>query len=501
MVGLLKYKRYAAYQLGFSFVGLAIWLIRNFGEVTLGQLFFHLVWGGEALLSIDKELVMSFLIGVLLLPATFAALFALCDALFSRHFRSPLLQDKKHWGVRTYNSLIKLGTMFFAWRGLIVIISGLGLFLQSVSAFTFFGQEGFGRDYFKGHYVHPDKVNISSKATKNLVLIYVESFEASYSDNKKFDTDQIPHLQMLEGSTFDRFVQVPGTGWTMAGIVASQCGVPLKNIFGGFDYGDDGARSNHFNKMGKRMRIFLPSAVCLGDILNSQGYRNIFIGGASGNFAGKEVFFRTHSYHEFFGREELESAGLNMEKGVEWGILNDQLFYFAREKLKRLQESEQKFNLTLLTLDTHGPGGLYSEDCRRRGAKDYQGIVKCSAEQIAEFVDFMERSGYLEHTRVVIMGDHLGMKTPISEELPKDQRFIYNKFLPNKHLRPNRNEIVHFDMFPTTLEFIGFDIDGDRLGLGFSAINELTAPLPVDRVEDLKKNVLNHSDTYIGFWK
>ena len=177
------------------------------------------------------------------------------------------------------------------------------------------------------------------------------------------------------------------------------------------------------------------------------------------------------------------------------------MFDFARKTVKRLHESKQSFNLTLLTLDTHGPDGFYSSDCRQRGAKDYQGILKCSSDQIAGFVKYMEQQGYLKDTRVLIMGDHLSMKTPISDKLPEDSRFIYNKFVGTGDFVINRDEIVHFDIFPTILEFIGFDVESDRLGFGYSGINSLSIAMPPDRVEELKGNVLNHSDTYLKFWR
>ncbi len=381
------------------------------------------------------------------------------------------------------------------------MVTGLGLFLHSVSAFTFVIQQNAPTDYFVGRYVYPNQVNISAKAPKNLVLIYVESLEASYSDSQKFGTNLVSELTSLQGPSFSKFAQIPGTGWTMAGIVASQCGIPLKNVFGGFDHGDDGARSHHFNSMGKRMLSFLPGAICLGDILKTHGYRNVFIGGASGSFAGKAAFFRTHRYDEYFGREELTTAGMGAEEGSGWGHLDDKTLNFARKTIKRLHESHQPFNLTLLTLDTHGPTGLYSTECRRRGTKNYEGIVTCTSEQIAEFIEYMDREGYLADTRVFIMGDHLSMKTPISEKLAKEQRFIFNKIISREKFHLNRSEIVHFDIFPTLLELIGFDIEGDRLGLGYSGINKSTIPIPTNRIKELNENVLNHSDTYLEFWR
>jgi len=41
------------------------------------------------------------------------------------------------------------------------------------------------------------------------------------------------------------------------------------------------------------MNNFMPDAVCLGDILKSQGYHLEFMGGANNEFAGKGLFYKT----------------------------------------------------------------------------------------------------------------------------------------------------------------------------------------------------------------
>ncbi len=496
-----KLKRFFAYCCGLGFVGLGVWVIRNFGTVTIDQVIFHLAFGGESLLSVDRELVESFLTAVVWIPTLASMILILFESIMSRMLgyfgdgRVDQINVSKKSKVKRFT-----GTLV-NWRGTVVMIAGVGLFLDSVSTFRFVMQENAAQDYFVERYVHPEKVRITPTAPKNLVLIYVESLEASYSDREKFGSDLIGKLTVLEGQSFERFIQVPGAGWTMAGIVASQCGLPLKNIFGGFDQGDDVARSHHFNKMGKRMQTFLPNATCLGDILKSHGYQSVFIGGASGSFAGKAAFFGTHHYDEYFGKEELALAGLGQQEGAGWGYLDDQTLNFARTLVKRLHESRQPFNLTILTLDTHGPDGLYSANCRQRGAEDYRGILTCNAGQIADFIDYMRRQGYLKDTNVFIMGDHLSMKTPLSDQLPKEERFIYNKMISNEKFVLNRGEICHFDIFPTLLEFAGFEIEGDRLGFGYSAINNSSVVIPSGLVEEFKQNVLNHSDTYLKFWR
>ena len=39
---------------------------------------------------------------------------------------------------------------------------------------------------------------------------------------------------------------------------------------------------------------FLPNLTALGDILNKQGYNQMFLCGSDGDFAGRDAYFKTH---------------------------------------------------------------------------------------------------------------------------------------------------------------------------------------------------------------
>src|SRR5690606_6720642 len=117
----------------------------------------------------------------------------------------------------------------------------------------------------------------------------------SYKDETKFGKNLLSSLDALKGVSFNQYKQAPGTNWTIAGITATQCGVPLKTVslYGG-------------NDQGERIKAFLPNAVCLGDVLHDAGYHNVYMGGDALSFSGKGKFFQDHHYDEVYGREELK---------------------------------------------------------------------------------------------------------------------------------------------------------------------------------------------------
>ncbi|HWU82360.1 MAG TPA: sulfatase-like hydrolase/transferase, partial [Methylophilaceae bacterium] len=185
------------------------------------------------------------------------------------------------------------------------------------------------------------------------------------------------------------------------------------------------------------------------------------------------------------------------------GLFDDALLARARGKLDQLHQAGQPFNLTLSTIDTHGPWGHLSQLCKHRGARVFEDVVQCSANQVAEFVQFMRKRGYLKDTNVVIMGDHLAMWNPVYEDKlePIATRHVYNRLISIQPHAKNRDTIVHFDMLPTILEFIGFEVEGGKLGLGYSALSD-TMPLPPPgEYEDMSENLLNQSERYLDLWR
>ncbi|MCU8669993.1 phosphoglycerol transferase I, partial [Klebsiella pneumoniae] len=93
-----------------------------------------------------------------------------------------------------------------------------------------------------------------------------------------------------EAIDFSNTMQLPGTDYTIAGMVASQCGIPLFAPFEG--------------NASASVSSFFPQNICLGDILKNSGYENYFVQGANLRFAGKDVFLKSHGFDHLYGAEE-----------------------------------------------------------------------------------------------------------------------------------------------------------------------------------------------------
>ena len=114
----------------------------------------------------------------------------------------------------------------------------------------------------------------------------------------------------------------------------------------------------------------------------------------------------------------------------------------------------------------------------------------------------MRQNKMLKDTNVVIVGDHLAMENPVYDKLETvKERHVFNLLISPKPVIKNREEILHFDMFPTILAFIGFKVEGGKLGLGYTAISKEADMPPANEFEEMNEDLLNQSDEYLALWK
>jgi phosphoglycerol transferase len=431
-------------------LALGHWFERKFGSVEPAQVLFHLQQGSGGLLSADAGLVRSAIHNVLLAPMAAVALSGLLIGMI-RWLSWPAVACWR----RTLYQLERS-----RWAGRLRTLSLLGSLAWTAHACLAWPVEDVsGIDWFAQLY-RPPEVTTVPLQRRNLVLVYAESLENSYG-HAPFEPGLLKELE-LDGrpgvQAFGQFVQHAGTGWTMAGLVATQCGLPLKPL----------GIVGH-NMLGEQAGHFLPGARCIGDVLADAGYRNVFLGGASLAFAGKGRFLQEHGYARVTGREEWLAR--NPQQAMnEWGLNDDALLDAALQEWGALQESGQPFLLTLLTVGMHPPSGFLSPRCE--GQHHHMAdAIRCTAKLLAAFLDTARQRGLLRDTDVVIVGDHLSMPNSLWPQLKQvPNRSIFNRIVADRRLVLQRASVNHFDWAPTLLNLMGFGLAQGRLGLGCTAI-------------------------------
>ncbi|BCA41404.1 phosphatidylglycerol--membrane-oligosaccharide glycerophosphotransferase [Kluyvera ascorbata] len=315
---------------------------------------------------------------------------------------------------------------------------------------------------FSAYYKEPSKT--IPKPKLNLVYIYGESLERTYFDDEAFP-NLTPELGALKNASLDfsHTMQLPGTDYTIAGMVASQCGIPLFAPFEG--------------NASASLSSFFPQNICLGDILKNSGYENYFVQGANLRFAGKDVFLKSHGFDYLYGAEELKTTVADPSYKNDWGYYDDTVLDEAWKKFESLSREGKRFSLFTLTVDTHHPDGFISRTCNRKkyeiGGKANQSFsaVTCSQENIAEFINKIKASPYFKNTIIVVSSDHLAMKNTAWDYLNKQDRS--NLFFVIRSDQPDEQDVLAMkrntmDNGATVLDLLGGD---NFIGLGRSSLS------------------------------
>ncbi len=476
--------RFWVFYVAYVILRTSWWIGRFFGSPTFEQVLVQFQFGVAGLVGTDFEVLWNYVKHCLLLPLIFAAitvgflrvLYAICKTIFERVFKVRLIFFSEK---RLCNAV-----------SILLFLISCALLFNRIHLWDYFlGFES--GSFIEKNYVVPSVDVTDKKELHNLVLIYIESLENGYSDPRVAGKDLLLNLNKkvlgYNSYSFARYEQAYGTGWTIAALVSTQCGLPLKplTMFDG-------------NSQGENLKKFLPGAVCLGDVLSKFGYTNIFFHGAPIHFAGTDIFLTGHGYSQLAGKEKWLEAGYDKFNG--WGLYDSDLFYEARKKIDEMEHKKKRYNLTLMTINTHPPRGFVDPNCTEDDGKNYAGIVQCTVNSAANLIEYMRLSGYLKHTLVVVLGDHLAMEGPLYDKLNLiGSRTIYNKFISPDPLYKNTDLMYEFSMYPTILSALGFSYKGEaRGGLGASGfgVNVGLYRPEIMSIDELDSKLIKNSEFY-----
>ncbi len=328
---------------------------------------------------------------------------------------------------------------------------------------------------YEDFYIAPQDVEISApQEKKNLLYIYLESMETSYAsfEDGGFQAENyIPgltalaqeHVSFSDKEALGGFVSPTGTTWTMGALLATHSGVPFA-----FQTG-----ANNF----ERYQSFASNLTTMGDILAEEGYRQEFLCGSEARFGGRELFFTQHGGYDIFDyNTAIEKGYIPEDYYVWWGYEDEKLFDIAKDELLRLSQQEQPFSLTMLTVDSHHIRGYVCRLCQNDYDEQTANVIACTDRLLTAFIDWCKQQDFYENTVIVIAGDHPRMDTYLVKDLDYMSRTLYNCFINAVPQVPENTEnrcFTTMDMFPTVLSALGYEIEGQRLGLGTNMFSGL----------------------------
>ena len=387
---------------------------------------------------------------------------------------------------------IRLNVLFFILGVLYFLLSLFSLYKDLnvrdfINVAKVYSVPAVDSEFYISEYVAPaeDSVIFPEKK-KNLIVIFMESMESSFSDTKNFglmEKNLIPNLTKLaeENINFSNTDKIgggtdlSGTGWTVAAMLSKFSGLP---------YNLRGAANPDIKK-------FLPGAVTLTDILSWNGYTQRFVFGSDKHFASRDILLETHGnveIHDIYWYKKNNL--LPQDYSVFWGFEDKKLYEFAKTELSSLADENAPFFLGLLTTDTHMPQGFLCEDCPTSEDMQLKNAILCADRQVSDFIDWCKAQIWYEDTVIVIMGDHLfmasedtnpfgGEKYLTAHRLKSDLEgmddnprrwidvFINASVSFDENVLKNR-KFSSFDMFPTIFAALGCDIKENKLGFGMN---------------------------------
>ena len=484
---------------------LPLWLNKKFGFVYLDQFMIHFEMEILGLIDGETKLYKSGIRWLLIYPFVFSIIILLFRYTII-NLKLNLKQTLSHLQIflkkiyKFKRSSIGRFTLsflniFFVKRIYLIIIFALSIFFYGnyTNFFKNSSNQNNDKSYLDENYKEPQ---IQGVAEKNLIVIYSESLESTFSDKLLFNQDLIKEINDHKNlQSVLKYHQVPGSGYSLYSLIASQCGVPLLNL---------GLLKKNKHDNVKR---FLPNLTCLTDILHEKNYKNILITSDNSESGGYDAFATSHKYDEIIDLDRLAKLGYktsrrawHLYKKNWYGGIHDNILYEALlDTIKKNYREGQKFFISAHTLDLHSPKGYPNPECLKeillkenKKTFDFKDSVKCSSKYISEFIEEFKKLK-LKNTRLVIMGDHLFMG---DIGAPENKRYIYNSFLTDEKLVFQRELINVFDFFPTLINLTGLKIKNkeSQAGIGFSIFQKKL---------DYKKlnfQFKNNSELYKKFW-
>ena len=358
------------------------------------------------------------------------------------------------FGIAIYKKFIKfrVKNYFFKIIFLLIFIFINPAFVSLIKSF----QITYGNSNISSEFDFRDYFNNINEVPKNflnrdLVIIAAESLERTFYKNDNLNHLNLKLLDRNDLIDFTNIDQAKGyTDWTIAGLVASNCGLPYVDL------------------------TFYSNYNCLSDLLAKKNYNLVSIQGTSEKYAGNGNFYNTHSVKDVKGLNAIKDFyGESNLQISPWGIHDDIVFDYALNQINYLESKDQPYAVWISTVDNHPPNGLLSKNCNKisKGISlDHLKVVYCNDLYLNNLINRIISNDKAKNNLIIIHSDHLLMNSNISRKYFKDRKKRKNLFLiidPYKIQEKKEISIKGntLDIPATILDYLN---GNSKMGLGVS---------------------------------
>ena len=343
-------------------------------------------------------------------------------------------------------------------------------------------------EFYKKEYVNPLDIPPPAQGNgKNLVVVFVESLVNSFEPwTPEINEWKRKGLSFTPGGT-----SVAGTGWSIAGITASLCGLPINMPLG--------LVSESYNG---RLPSYLPHATCVMEKLNETGYNQVSIRGVNGTYTQVRQFWKTHGNIDV--RDDVyyrKNHDLPAEGRAFWGFEDSRLYEFAKRELDSLSGLDKPFAFYMTTVDTHLPEGFLDSGCVFNEESNVRNVLRCASYMLDDFLQWMSQKSWFPNTVVMVVGDHICPAFSTKAGVPQGDPLRTTAFflnLPGEGVQKERN-FTNLDYAPTILEALGWELPRRGFGLGRSLLSDEKNVLEIYGLDSLNAHIRQRNLQYDYF--
>lgn len=347
------------------------------------------------------------------------------------------------------------------------------------------------QDWFNKNAIVPTyDLIVRPKKLKNIIVYQVEQYDNSFASKSVggvLNQSKLPNTEnlMLDEKNVHFSDRGPGlmggmtetkySIYTTPATLMSMCALPYI--------------STTKMSIAKTNINLYPESICLTDVLTHFGYETTVTFGARFSEWGFGYVFSMHGCNNF-------TTTWN------WKLDRTMLPKFM-DNIKNASSGDKPFFAFFATLDNHHPGRI-CKDCPPDENKFYR-ACRCTDNKLKDFLKWCEEQPWYNDTVIIIHGDHYARNDQVlTDPGYKDYiRKIFTLHINRQNSNVNafdRNfrNFTHLDTYPTILAAAGFEIKGDRLGLGTNLYSNKKTILERlnNNIEELEKQLPGSYEWY-----
>ncbi len=235
---------------------------------------------------------------------------------------------------------------------------------------------------------------LGEKRAKNVLLVVLEGISGIYYPEirEKMNVPEGPfqmlHLAEATGDAMLIPDFISHSHQTIRGLYAIHCG--------------DMSKLSYDTPKGMELQLNPQRGEeCLPARLAQNGWQTHYLQGAPLQFMNKDSVMPAMGFQEVHG---LEWFSKRKEKDFVWGTTDPDFFAGAADYVRRLQQSDKPWLLSLLTVATHQPFDAPEELVQKYGSRKIAAVARLD-ETVAQFLAGLRRDGILDNTLVIVTSD------------------------------------------------------------------------------------------------